>query len=67
MLADLARYRHHLKDARRYLVGRLAEEDDPDRQVPDTGWLRILDSIQGGLEAVEAVVAEDEKGTRHVP
>ncbi len=67
MAADLAEFRDRLKVARRYLVGRIAEDDDPSRKIPDTGWLRILDSIQGGLEAVEAVMAEDEKGTRHIP
>lgn len=60
--ADLAGYRDRLKAARRYLVGRIAEDDDPDRKVPDSGWMRILDSIQGCLEAVEAVMAEGEKG-----
>ena len=38
MPADLAQYRDRLKDARRYLVARLAEEDDPDRNIPDNGW-----------------------------
>ena len=64
MAADLAQYRDRLKDARRYLVGRIAEDDDPTRKIPDTGWMRILDTIQGCLEAVEAVIAEDEKGGR---
>ncbi len=61
MAADLAQFRDRLKDARRYLVGRIAEDDDPDRKIPDTGWMRILDSIQGCLEATEAVMAKDEK------
>ena len=60
MAADLPQFRDRLKDARRYLVGRIAEDDDPDRKVPDSGWMRILDSIQGCLEAVEAVMAEDQ-------
>ena len=60
MAADLARYRDRLKVARRYLVGRIADDDDPDRKIPDSGWMRILDSIQGCLEATEAVMAEDE-------
>jgi len=64
MSADLAEFRDRLKDARRYLVGRIAEDDDPDRKIPDTGWMRILDTIQGCLQAVEAVMAEDEKGAR---
>ncbi len=33
-----------------------------DRKTPDTGWIRILDTIQGCLQAVEAVMAEDDKG-----
>ena len=64
MSADLARYRDRLKEARRYLVGRIAEDDDPDRKFPDTGWMRILDTIQGCLQAVEAIMAEDEKDSR---
>ena len=67
MAADLAQFRDRLKDARRYLVGRIAEDDDPGRKIPDSGWMRILDSLQGCLEAVEAVMAEDEKGGRRVP
>ena len=67
MAADLARYRDRLKAARRYLVGRIAEDDDPTRKIPDTGWMRILDTIQGCLQAVEAVMAEDEKGSRRAP
>ena len=64
MAADLAHFRDHLKDARRYLVGRIAEDDDPDRKFPDTGWMRILDTIQGCLQAVVAIMAEDEKDSR---
>ncbi len=62
MAADLAQFRDRLKTARRYLVGRIAEDDDPARKFPDSGWLRILDSLQTSLEAVEAVMAEDKKG-----
>ena len=43
-------------------MGRIAEDDDPSRKIPDTGWMRILDTIQGCLQAVEAVMAEDKKG-----
>ncbi len=64
MAADLAQFRDRLKDARSYLVGRIAEDDDSDRKIPDTGWMRILDSLQNCLEAVEAVMAEDKKGAR---
>ena len=64
MSADLAEFRDRLKDARRYLVGRIAEDDDPTRKFPDSGWLRILATLQTSLEAVEAVMAEDEKGGR---
>ena len=60
--SGLAQFRDRLKDARRYLVGRIAEDDDPSRKIPDTGWMRILDSLQTCLEAVEAVMAEDKKG-----
>ncbi len=67
MAADLARFRDRLKDARRYLVGRIAEDDDPDRKIPDTGWVRILASLQTCLEAVEAVMAEDKKDSRRAP
>ena len=56
---DLAQFRDRLKAARRYLVGRIAEDDDPDRKIPDTGWMRILATLQTSLEAVEAVMAED--------
>ncbi len=67
MAADLAQFRDRLKDARRYLVGRIAEDDDPDRKIPDSGWMRILDSIQGCLEATEAVLKEDGEGGADVP
>ncbi len=62
MAADLGQFRDRLKDARRYLVGRIAEDDDPTRNFPDSGWLRILATLQTSLEAVEAVMAEDKKG-----
>ena len=67
MAADLAKFRDRLKVARRYLVGRIAEDDDPDRKIPDTGWMRILDSLQTCLEAVEAVMAEDREDSRRAP
>ena len=67
MAADLTQFRGRLKDARRYLVGRIAEDDDPTRKIPDTGWMRILDTIQGCLQAVEAVMAEDEKDSHRAP
>ncbi len=62
MPADLSQFRDRLKVARRYLVGRIAEDDDPDRKFPDSGWLRILSTLQTSLEAVEAVMAEKEPG-----
>ncbi len=62
MASDLAQFRDRLKVARRYLVGRIAEDDDPDRKFPDSGWLRILSTLQTSLEAVEAVMAEKEPG-----
>ncbi len=62
MPADLAHFRDRLKRARRHLITRIVEDDDPDRKIPDTGWMRILDSLQTCLEAVEAVIAEDKKG-----
>ena len=65
--AGLDQFRDRLKDARRYLVGRIAEDDDPERKIPDTGWMRILASLQTCLEATEAVMAEDEKGRRRAP
>ena len=67
MSADLARYRDRLKDARRYLVGRIAEDDDPNRKFPDSGWMRILASLQTCLEAIEAVMAEDRGDSRRAP
>ncbi len=67
MAADLAQLRDSLKNARRYLVGRIAEDDDPDRKIPDTGWMRILDSLPTCLEAVEAVMAEDREDSRRAP
>ncbi len=67
MAAELVQFRDRLKDARRYLVGRIAEDDDPDRKFPDTGWMRILDSLQTCLVAVEAVMAEDRGGSRRAP
>ena len=60
MAADLAQFRDRLKTARRYLAGRIAEDDDPTRRFPDSGWLRILATVQTSLEAVEAVLKEDE-------
>ena len=67
MASDLAEFRDRLKVARRYLVGRIAEDDDPGRKIPDSGWMRILDSLQGCLEAVEAVMAEDQGDSRRAP
>ncbi len=63
----LVLYREHLKAARRHLVHRLAEDDDPARKIPDCGWMRILDSVQGCLEATEAVLKEDGEGGADVP
>ena len=57
----LAQFRDRLKTARRYLVDRIAEDDDPTRKIPDSGWMRMLNSLQGCLEATEAVIAEDKK------
>ena len=65
--AGLAQFRDRLKRARRRLVNRIAEDDDPDRKIPDTGWMRILDSLQTCLEAVEAVMAEDREDSRRAP
>ena len=62
--AGLGQFRDRLKEARRYLVGRIAEDDDPDRKFPDSGWMRILATLQTSLEAVEAIMAEDEKDSR---
>ena len=62
MAADLTQFRDRLKEARRYLTRRIAEDDDPSRKIPDTGWLRILATQQICIEAVEAVMAEDKKG-----
>ncbi len=62
MAANLAEFRDRLKVARTYLAGRIAEDDDPARLFPDSGWLRILATVQTSLEAVEAVMAEDKKG-----
>ncbi len=67
MAADLAKFRDRLKDARCYLVGRIAEDDDSSRLVPDSGWMRILASLQTCLEAVEAVMAEDRGDSRRAP
>ncbi len=62
MAAGLSQFRDRLKVSRRYLAGRIAEDDDPIRKFPDSGWLRILATVQTALEAVEAVMAEDKKG-----
>ncbi len=67
MPADLAPFRDRLKVARRYLAGRVAEDDDPSRKIPDTGWMRILASLQTCLEAVEAIMAEDQGDSRRAP
>lgn len=61
MPADLAQFRDRLKIARRHLAGRIAEEDDPARRFPDSGFLRIFATIQTSIEAIEAVLAEDAK------
>ena len=61
MAADLAQFRDRLKVARRYLAGRIAEDDDPSRRFPDSGFLRIFATIQTSIEAVEAVLTEDAK------
>ena len=57
----LAEFRDRLKRARRHLVGRIVDDDDPSRNIPDTGWIRILASLQTCLEATEAVMAEDDE------
>lgn len=62
MPADLSQFRDRLKVARTYLAGRIAEDDDPSRKFPDSGFLRIFATIQTSIEAVEAVMAEGEKG-----
>ena len=62
MAADLTQFRDRLKTARRYLVGRIAEDDDPSRRFPDSGFLRIFATIQTSIEGVEAVLVEREKG-----
>ena len=67
MTADLAQFRDRLKIARCYLAGRIAEEDDPARKFPDSGFLRIFATIQTSIEAVEAVMAEDKKGAANAP
>ena len=67
MAADLAEFRDRLKDARRHLVGRIAEDDDPSRKFPDSGWMRMLASLQTCLEAVEAVMAEDQEDSHRAP
>ena len=59
MAADLAQFRDRLKASRRRLVERLAEEDDPNRNIPDTFWFKTCADLQAVLEAVEAVMAED--------
>ena len=61
--SGLAQFRDRLKTARRYLAGRIAEDDDPTRLFPDSGWLKILATVQTALEATEAVLAEDTKET----
>lgn len=61
MAADLAQFRDRLKTARRYLAGRIAEDDDPSRRFPDSGFLRIFAAIQTSIEAIEAVLAENAK------
>ncbi len=65
--AGLGQFRDRLKKARVYLAGRIAEDDDPARLFPDTGWLRIFATVQTSLEAVEAVMAEDKKDSRRAP
>ena len=67
MPADLARYRDRLKASRRHLVERLAAEDDPNREIPDTFWLRTCADLQAVLEATEAVMAEHEGDTPDAP
>ena len=37
MAADLAQFRDRLKVARTYLAGRIAEDDDPSRKIPELG------------------------------
>ena len=67
MAAGLSQFRDRLKVARCYLAGRIAEDDDPSRKFPDSGWLRILATLQTSLEAVEAILVEDEKESRRAP
>ncbi len=55
---DLAGLRDRLRDARRRLVERLADDFPADRRFPDSGWSRLLADIQLVIAAVDAVVAE---------
>ncbi len=60
MPANLAEFRDRLKVARTYLAHRIAEDDDHARRFPDSGWLRLFATLQISIEAVEAVLKEDE-------
>ena len=67
MPADLTHFRDRLKASRRHLVERIAEEDDPSREIPDTFWLRTCADLQAVLEATEAVMAEHKGATADAP
>ena len=59
---DLAGLRVRLLKARRRLVERIALEYGPERNYPDSFWIKLLADIQAGIAAVNAVAAEGEKG-----
>ncbi len=55
---DLVGLRERLLEARRRLVGRLAEDFPADRRFPDSGWTRLLADIQAAIVAFDDVIAE---------
>ncbi len=51
--------RNRLLEARRRLVGLIAEDWPADRMFPSSAWVKMLADVQGSIEAVDAVMAED--------
>ena len=47
-----------LRAARRDLIARMEGEADPDRPLPDAGYLALLADLQGAIAAVEALDEE---------
>ncbi len=56
---DLVDLRDRLRATRTRLLEQISNDWEPDRRYPDTSWCRMLADVQGALQAVDDVAAED--------